>query len=76
MSEVEPDHIQAADPWGSVGLNPSIEIIAVRCLNPDIAFEPQRTQSTQRNPRYFQHSTVKLREWIWKILNSRVSRIL
>jgi glycosyltransferase involved in cell wall biosynthesis len=22
-------------------------------LNPDIAFEPQRTQSTQRNPRYF-----------------------
>jgi len=42
-------------------------------LMPDIALEPQRTQSTQRNPWYFRSLKVKLREWIWKALNSRLS---
>src|SRR3972149_5877438 len=43
-------------------------------LNPDIAFEPQRTQSPQRNARYFLPSQGRIREWSWNALNSRVSR--
>ena len=33
-------------------------------------------QSTQRNPRYCQPSRLKIREGMWKILDSRVSRII